>query len=57
MLLRSEGVDLAASVRKLATGYLLVDFKRNVVDHLTRLATCLVSIVDKIPGAECLDRE
>ena len=57
MLLWSERIDLAAPVSELARRNFLVDFKRNVIDHATRLAAYCLAVVDEIFRAERLDRE
>ena len=38
MLFWSEGVDLTAPESKLAASDLLIDFERNVIDHLDEFA-------------------
>ena len=55
MLFWSEGIDFTAPVCEFAGSYFLVDFERNIVDHLAWLATYLVTVLYKIFGAECLD--
>ena len=57
MLLRSEGIDLAAPVCKFAAGHLLIDFEWDVVDHPARLAGDAVTVIHKIFRTQSLDRE
>ena len=57
MLLWSKSVDFAAPVCELAGSHILIDFKRNVVDHLTWLTRDCVTILHKILCTECLNGE
>ena len=57
VLLRSEGVYLAAPVCKLAGSDLLIDCERNVVDHLAWLARNAVAVLHEVLCTESLDRE
>lgn len=57
MLFRGEGIDLAAPVRELAASYLLIDFERDIVNHMTRFTADSICILCKILGAEGLDSE
>ena len=54
MLLRSEGIDLAAPESKFAACNFLVDLQWNIVYHLTRLTADLFTIIHKILRAERL---
>ena len=57
MLLRCEGVDLAAPEGELSTCNLLIDFERHVVYHATRFTADLAAVFHKIFCAERLDSE
>ena len=57
VLLRGEGVDLAAPVGELAARNFLIDYQRDVVHHLSRFAADSVAVFHKILCTERLDGE
>ena len=57
MLFWGESVDLTAPVSQLATGYLLIDFKRNIIYHMTWLSADCIRVIYEILRAESLDCE
>ena len=57
MLFWCKSIDFAAPVRELAGSNVLIDLKRNVVDHLAWLTRDCVAVLHKILCAERLDSE
>ena len=57
MLLRSESIDFAAPVSELAAGNFLIDFQRNVIDHLAWLTAYFLCVFSQISCTESLDCE
>ena len=51
VLLRSEGVDLAAPEGELAACHFPVDFKRHIVYHAARLSAHLAAVFNEKLGA------